>query len=454
MHSLDVKKTLPWILFLIFFAVLNETVFNVSIPAIAHQYSLSPTGVSWMMTTFIIFFGVGSVIFGRLSDLFSLKRLIVWGILIYAAGSFLGFLLQFSYPLVIAARALQGMGGSAIPALVMVIVARYFAPEVRGRLFGSIGSIIAVALGVGPVLGGFVAGSLHWSWLFLIPMIILVAIPFLTKILPDETTRPGHIDLTGAALMTLGIGSLIVYLTYPEWPWLVAGLVLLAAFTLRILTAKEPFVDPELFTNRPFSAAVVTSLFLFGVVIGIFFILPLMLNKVYGLDTNTIGLVLFPGAISGVFFGPVGGQLADKKGNRFVLSIGLVLVVASLIGTAFLMAWSPWYLAGVFLFTYVGFSFLQTGLINSVSQTLPEEETGVGMGVFNLVGILAGAVGTALVAKILEANLLGFAGILLVFAVAAGLAGTWYASTLKRPGRTPASSPSLQEDKTSEAELS
>ena len=110
MHSLDVKKTLPWILFLIFFAVLNETVFNVSIPAIALQYGLSPTGVSWMMTTFIVFFGVGSVVFGRLSDLFSLKRLIVVGIVIYASGSLMGFLFQFSYPLVIVARVEEQMG--------------------------------------------------------------------------------------------------------------------------------------------------------------------------------------------------------------------------------------------------------------------------------------------------------------------------------------------------------
>ena len=440
MIHLDVKKTLPWIIYLIFFAVLNETVFNVSTPAIAAQYALSPTGVSWMMTTFIVFFGVGSVVFGRLSDLFSLKRLIFVGVIVYASGSLVGFFGQVSYPVVILGRALQGIGGSAIPALIMVIVARYFAPEVRGALFGSIGSIIAVALGVGPVLGGFVAGTFHWSWLFLVPLATLAALPFLNNVLPDEPRKPGHVDLLGAALMTLGVGSLIVYLTYPEWPWLVAGAVLMIGFTARILTAKEPFVDPDLFTNRPFRAGVLTTLFLFGVFIGIFFILPLILNKLDGLETTAIGLILFPGAISGVFFGPIGGKLADKRGNRFVLTIGLVLVVASIGASALLLPLSPWYLSGALLFTYVGFSFLQTGLINAVSQTLPEDETGVGMGLFNLVGILAGAVGTALVAKILEAKLLGYAGILVVFAVAAGIAGGWYALTLKKGAVTPESS--------------
>jgi len=432
MFTIDTRRTLPWILFLIFFAVLNETVFNVSTPAITEEFGLTPTGVSWMMTVFIVFFGVGSVIFGRLSDLFSLKRLISLGIGIYAAGSAIGFAFQSSYPLILVARAIQGIGGSAIPALVMVIVARYFAPEVRGRLFGSIGSVVAVALGVGPVLGGFIAGTFHWTWLFLVPLVTLVALPFLAKLLPEENHTPGHVDVLGASLMTLGLGSLIIWMTYSTWYWLVLGLVLMALFLVRIYTAREPFLQPDLFSNRPFRRGVLASLFLFGIVIGIFFIIPLLLNRLHHLDTSTIGLILFPGAISGVFFGPIGGRLADNRGNRFVLAVGLSLVAVSLALAAVVLDLSPWWLAGVLLFTYVGFSFVQTGLINEVSQTLPSEETGVGMGLFNLVGILAGAVGTAVVARILEAQILGYAGILAAFALGITLAGGWYVLTLKR----------------------
>ena len=439
MYNLDGKKTLPWILFLIFFAVLNETVFNVATPAITADFGLTPTGVSWMMTTFIVVFGVGSVIFGRLSDLVDLKRLITIGVLVYAAGSLFGFVFQFSYPLVLVARGLQGIGGSAIPALVMVIVARYFPPEVRGRLFGAIGSVVSIALGLGPVLGGFVASTFHWTWLFLVPLATLAGLPFLRKILPDEEPRPGKVDSLGAGLMTLGLGSLIVWLTYPDWWWLVLGLVLTTTFVIRILTASEPFLKPDLFTNRPFRRGVITSLFLFGVVIGFFFVLPLILNRLDHLDTGTIGLVLFPGAISGVIFGPLGGRLADARGNRFVLSVGLALVAVSLGGAALLLGLSPWWLSADLLFTYIGFSFLQTGLINGVSQTLPAEETGAGMGLFNLVGILAGAVGTAVVAKVLEAGILGYDGILAVFALAVTAAGGWYIWTLAGTRSTPVS---------------
>ena len=152
------KKLVPWIVYLIFFAVLNETVFNVSTPMIAKQFQLTPSGVSWMMTIFMVFFGVGSVIYGKLSDLFSLRRLIIIGVLIYNVGSVLGFALRASYPLVIAARAIQGIGASAIPALVFVVVARYFADSERGKIFGFITSTVSFGIGLGPVVGGFVAG--------------------------------------------------------------------------------------------------------------------------------------------------------------------------------------------------------------------------------------------------------------------------------------------------------
>lgn len=432
MISLDVKKTLPWILFLIFFAVLNETVFNISIPVIQKDYGLTPTGVSWMMTTFIIFFGAGSVVFGRLSDLFSLKRLIVAGVLIYNVGSAVAFAGQLSYPVVLVGRLLQGIGCSAIPALVMVIVARYFAPEVRGQLFGSIGSIIAVGLGVGPVFGGFVTQYLHWTWLFLVPMATLVALPFLNKVLPTEEQRPGGVDYFGAALMIVGLGSLIIFLTYPEWPWLVGGLALMAVFIVRILTTKEPFVDPKLFGKGPFLAGVLTALGLWAVLIGFFFLTPLLFKNLKGLDSQAISLVLFPGAISGVFFGPISGRIADKRGNRFALILGMILTVVGLGAAAALLSFNEWFVSAALLLVYIGFSFLQTGLINAVSQTLPEHETGVGMGVFNLVGILAGAVGTALVARAIEIKLLDYTGLLVVLGVGTLAFVGVYALTLKK----------------------
>src|ERR1700730_4053393 len=112
--TVNAKKLVPWISYLIFFAVLNETVFNVATPKIAAQFSLDSSGVSWIMTIFMIFFGICSVIYGKLSDIYSLRRLIVIGVIIYNIGSIIGFVFQSSYLLTIVARAVQGIGASAI----------------------------------------------------------------------------------------------------------------------------------------------------------------------------------------------------------------------------------------------------------------------------------------------------------------------------------------------------
>ncbi len=432
MRSLDARKVLPWILFLIFFSVLNETVFNVSTPAISSQFHLSPAGVSWMMTSFIVFFGIGTVVFGRLSDLFALGRLLSIGIVIYAAASLLGFLGRASYPLVLAARAVQGMGGSSLPALVMVIVARHFAPEIRGAIFGSIGSVVAFAAGFGPVIGGFIASRIGWAWLFLIPLLTLAALPFIGRLLPAEERRQGRIDLAGAFLMALGLGSLMVFLTYLGWPWLLAAAVFFLFFTLRLRMAKEPFIDPSLFANPPFLRGVLAALVLFACLMSMFFALPLMLSREVGLGPASIGLILFPGAISGVFFGPLAGRLADGCGNRFVLRIGLGLFVSGLAALPFVTGFAPYGPAILLVAVNIGVTFFQTGLINGVSQTLSPEKTGVGMGLFNLAGFVAGALGTAMVGKILDARLLDFGGVLVAIALVFALAGGAYVLSLPK----------------------
>jgi DHA2 family metal-tetracycline-proton antiporter-like MFS transporter len=246
----------------------------------------------------------------------------------------------------------QGAGASALPALIMVIIARYFPAEERGRVFGTITSVVAFAAGVGPVIGGFVSGTLGWPFLFAIPLLTLVAIPFLMRVLPSEGRREGGVAI--------------------------------AVLVFHVRRTPNPFIQPALFSNVRFRA---------GASIGIIFLIPLMFTSLRGLGTREIGLLMFPGAISGVVFGRLGGSLADSRGNRLVMGLGILLLVVSLLLISFLLGLSPWFVAGGLLLTYIGFTLIQTALINSVSQTLDMRETGTGMGLFNLVTFISAAVG-------------------------------------------------------------
>ena len=453
--TIDAGKTLPWLIYLVFFAVLNETVFNVSTPAISRAFGLSPSGVSWVMTAFIVFFAMGSVIFGRLSDIFSLKRLILIGICIYAGGSAAGFAVQSSYPGVIVARAIQGAGASAIPALIMVLVARFFPAEDRGKVFGTITSVVAFAAGVGPVIGGFVSGTLGWPFLFIIPLLTLVSIPFFSRLLPAEARRKGSVDILGAVLVAAGITAFIFFLSFSAWYYLAASAAAIAVLVLHIRRTPNPFIQPSLFGNVRFRAGMIVGFLVFSSSIGIIFIIPLMFTALRGLSTREIGLLMFPGAISGVVFGRLGGNLADRKGNRLVIGVGLLLLIASLFLISFLLDLSPWFVSVGLLLTYVGFTLIQTALINSVSQTLDVRETGTGMGLFNLVTFISAAVGTALVARVLaggwldvrlnplitESKAFAYSNLMVAFAVLIAVGGiVYFARYRKRSEASPAPS--------------
>lgn len=453
----EIKSSVPgksaslvsWIAYLIFFAVLNETVFNVSTPVIAAQFSLTSSGVSWMMTIFMIFFGVGSVLFGKLSDIYSLRLLIMVGVLGYFAASILGFAFSSSYPAVVAARALQGLGGSAIPSLVFVVIARRFEASERGRIFGLITAIASLAVGLGPVIGGFVASRLHWHYLFLLPSLILVALPFLARLLPREPRKDGRVDLVGAALAVATVGLLTMSLNFGS-PYYLALFALAATlFALRMRFSADPFIRLSLFRNALFRAGVLVAFCLFSIVIGSVFLVPLGLSELHGLGASAIGLCLFPGAISSVLAGPYSGRLVDRRGNGFVVAVGLALLFASLVALSLTLSLSPPFVAAAMVLNYVGFAFVQTALVNAVSQTLPIEDMGVGMGVFNLAGTLAGAIGAAIVGKLLASKVLDFsllssAGLSInhsygnlaaVFALACILVGAAYLRSARRAAK-------------------
>jgi DHA2 family metal-tetracycline-proton antiporter-like MFS transporter len=451
-NTFDLRKFSFLIVYVIFFAVLNETVFNVSTPKIAEQFHLQPTEVSWVVTTFIITFGLGQVIFGKLADIYDLRRLIVIGILTYAAASLIGLLLQAWYPLVIVSRAIQGAGASAIPALTMIIVGRYFTPEQRGKLFGLFTSTASFAVGVGPVIGGYVSAYFHWSFLFLIPLFILAALPVFLRLLPKEeqSTGQGRVDVLGAFLLAVAISTLVIFCTNPYWPYLLVSLLAAVWFILHVRRVQHPFVDPQLFKGGRYRTGVIIGFLMFGSVMGIVFVIPLMLNAMHGLTTDDIGLVMFPGAFSAVIFGTISGNITAKKGSFFSFSIGFVLISTALLVLAGITDKSVWLTSAVLVLMYIGFSFVQTSMAETITQSLPIEQIGVGMGFYGLAAFISGAVGTAGVASLLDSSLLGipllpfisrpeahmYTNLLLIFAAIVAASGLMYVNRFGRKRQT------------------
>ncbi|MDQ0497129.1 MFS transporter [Paenibacillus brasilensis] len=417
-----ISKSLIWLCVLAFFSVLNETVFNVSLPDIAAQFGIEPSVANYINTSFILSFAVGTAVYGKISDIYGIKKLFFISVLIYGGGSLIGLLFHFWFPALLAARFIQGAGASAVPGLIMVIVTRSIEKQHQGKAFGMIGSTVALGEGFGPVLGGWIADYIHWSYLFFLPMMTLVTLPFFLRTLPDEPVKKGGLDVPGCLLFVLGIASFTLFTTHYEWWYLIISVILFIGFVLRIRGAKEPFLEPALFKRKRFIVGVLVGGILLGTVAGFMSMIPYMMREVHQMSTSLIGgSVLFPGTIGVIFFGIVGGSLVDRRGARFVMIAGLLLLGAGLLIVSLFADSTPWIISGALVLIFGGLSFVKTVISTIVAGSLSADESGSGMGFLNFSCFLAEGLGIAIVGGLLTQLRLNFPILPMVTDVAAYL---------------------------------
>ncbi|MFC5405750.1 MFS transporter [Cohnella soli] len=268
-----------------------------------------------------LFFGIGSILFGKLSDSFSPNYLMVIGIAIYTASSILGFIFHGQYMTVLVFRVIQGLGASAIPAVNNTIITRYFTATGRQKMFGLVTSAFSFGVAAGPVLGGTITGRVDWAYLFLIPVLTLVSIPFFLKYLPAEEKRKGKFDLLGAVLAALTVTGFLLFLTQLEVVYLLCSLAAGVWFVIHIRRIDDPFLQPSIFQNPLYRMSVIVGFLMFSAMMTMMFLLPLMLSQLYSLSAETIGMVMFPGAICAALFGKLAGDIVVKRGAQYVTEV-------------------------------------------------------------------------------------------------------------------------------------
>ncbi|WP_175615339.1 MFS transporter, partial [Piscibacillus halophilus] len=394
------KALLFSLCFVLMFSVMNGTMFNIAIPDIAEAFDLMPSEVSWVMTGYIMVYAVGALVYGKLTDSISLKTLITFGLLVFSVGSLLGFVAP-NYAVVLIARMIQAIGGSMIPAIAFIAPIRYY-PNERGKVLGIIASVMAFASGIGPILGGMIAGFLSWQFLFLTSALIVVTLPFLRANLPDEKTEWVKIDYLGGGLVAGFIVSSLMGITLEQvWSFGVA-IVLLVLVILRMKWARHPFIPPHLFKNSRYGVTLMVSFIAVACLFGLMFSVPIMLRDVYSLTTLQIGIAMFPGAMSAALIGRKGGKLVDQKGSRTIFLVSLLLLLAGFLIVSTTVGTHPVILSVSLIFPMLCFPLVQASGADILANILSKSETGVGMGVFNLLNFVSGALSGALVGKALD----------------------------------------------------
>jgi MFS transporter, DHA2 family, metal-tetracycline-proton antiporter len=231
----------------------------------------------------------------------------------------------------------------------------------------------------------------------------LLTLPFYRKYLDDEKGTAGSIDFAGGVLLAGAVAMFLLSITQSSWLLLLGGAVLLILLTLRLRTAKEPFIKPVLFRNKSYTTGLAIAFAANALSFGMPFITPQFLSRLNGLSPLAIGLFMFPAALVTAVMGRRGGKLADSKGNTtLTLTAACLLLVCFMMLSTF-VGMSAYWIMLFLIFGNVGQSFMGIAMSNTVSRTLSREDTGVGMGLFSMLNFISGATATSLIGKLLDA---------------------------------------------------
>lgn len=402
-NSDDTQKIkLLWTLaFTLIFSSMNGTMFNVALPAIGVEYSLLPSQSSWMITGYMIIYAIGAVIYGKLSDQYKLYDLLKVGLIVFLIGSVVGFV-STSFGFVLLGRIIQAIGAAVLPAASMIVPTRYFSSKTRGRALGITSAGLSFGVAIGPVVSGFITTAVNWHYLFLISLLPVMTLPLFKRYLTEEVGTSRKTDIVGAALLAGTITAFLLAISTKNIYFGVSGIVLLLLFLWRIVNTQEPFLQPSLFQNKSYTAALLIYAIGAGVGFGLPYLIPQLLVEVNHLSAFNSGLIMFPAAAIAALLARTGGKIADLRGSSFlayVAALGFFICFCSL---SFIAGHSPFLIMSLLIFGYLGHTFFQIAMANIVSRTLPKAQTGVGMGLFMLVNFIASSVSTTLLGSSLN----------------------------------------------------
>jgi EmrB/QacA subfamily drug resistance transporter len=327
------------ILLALFLGALDQTIVGPVLPTIAKELN----GIdlyTWVVTAYLVTSTAAIPVYGKLSDLYGRKPMLVVGICFFLAGSVLSGLSQTMWQLILF-RGVQGLGAGALFPISLAVIGDLFTPAERGKYQGLFGAVFGIAFLVGPAVGGFLTEHLSWHWIFFVNLPIgLVSLYLIGRLLPTVRTAGARftLDVPGVVLLTFAIVPTLIALTLAEtssWAdravlgWFAVGLVSLAAFLIAETRAEDPVIPLDLFKNRTFAVSAVATLFaIFGFSTLIIF-LPLWFQVVQGASPTASGYDLFPFLAGLMFSSILAGQLVSRTG-RYKVMIALAMAVLTL----------------------------------------------------------------------------------------------------------------------------
>jgi EmrB/QacA subfamily drug resistance transporter len=398
----------------LFVLMLDSTVVNVALPAIARDLDATTAGLQWVMNAYLLVLAAFVVSAGRVGDVIGRRRVFLLGMAAFAGGSVVAALSD-SEETLIAARVLQGLGGSALLGLSLAIVSTVFPPGERGRALGIWAGVSALALGLGPLVGGGLVEAVSWRWLFWVnlPFCLLGVVMVLASTDEQRDETAAHrIDVPGVITVGLGLAAVVVALVEGKaWGWTSAATLSVAAIGVGLLIAfwfiehrvGSPMVEFALFRNGPYFGASAAGFSLVGCYWALMFLQPQYLQTDLGHSALEAGLLILPVTAPMIAISPLGGVLMARFGVRPLMTMGMALGTAGLVVLAQVDASSGYGLLfpGYLLFG-IALGFVYAPMSTAAMAAMPQEKAGIAAGVLAMNRVMAGAMTLAVAGAVFQ----------------------------------------------------
>ncbi len=421
LHGRSPWSMLPALCLGFFMIMLDTTIVNIAVPTLVSTFHTGITAVGWVNSAYLLTFAVLLLVTGRLGDRFGPRPVFIAGLVVFTVAS-MACGLSPSIGWLIAARAVQGIGGAMMTPQTMAMITRVFPPRTRGAALGLWGSVAGVATIAGPLIGGLLVESAGWEWIFYVNIPVgVVALWLAVRWLPSLETHQRSFDVLGMVLSIAGMFLLIFGIqegsTYDwgtirgpitVWGVIGAGVVVLVAFGwLQLRRGDEALLPMHLFANRTFLLANTAGGALGFGMVGIFFPLTIFLQSILGLSPIHAALVGLPGSLISGLLAPVAGRLSDKVPPKWIVAFGFLMFTGSVF---WLSSWinadvSPWRLLAPMAMFGLGTGTVFSPLGNLAASALDHRTAGAGSGVFNTNRQVGSVIGSAAMVALLTSRL-------------------------------------------------
>ena len=396
----------------LFMIMLDNTVVNVALPSIQQSLGLSLSELEWVVAGYALTFAALMLTGGKLADLLGRRRVFVAGLVVFTAAS-LACGLAGSAEVLIGARVVQGIGAAMMNPATLSIITATFPPRQRGTAIGIWAGVSALALAIGPLVGGLLSEHVDWSWIFFVNVpvgIVAVAAAYAFIDESRDTTHDQRPDVPG--LVSSGVG--LFALTYAlieanAHGWgstrIVAAFVLaavsLAAFVVLELRQRRPMLDLTLFRNATFSGANLSMLLVALAMFGVFFYVSLYVQQILGYSPVEAGASFLPATILIALLAPQVGRVVDRAGSRWLTGSGMLLLSLSLVLFSRLGTGSSyWEILPGLVVMGVGMALTMTPTTAAAMSSVPRDQAGVGSAVLNSMRQVGGSLGIAVTGAI------------------------------------------------------